>query len=73
MAGLDDPAARPPVGVVFSGLGLFAAGADMWRQPEVSEQVADLLVVVGLVQTGALGLVLGRLGPVDRDRLERLL
>ena len=73
MAGFDDPTPGTPVGVVFSGFGLFAAGADVWREPEVSEQVADLLVVVGLVQTSALRRVLGRLGPVDRDRLERLL
>jgi len=73
VAGLDDPAPGTPVGVVFSGFGLFAAGADVWPQPKVSEQVADLLVVVGLVQTSALRRVLGRLGPVDRDRLERLL
>lgn len=64
---------RRPIGVAFSRLGLFAAGADVRRQSEVREQVADHLVVVGRVEAGALRRVLGRLGPVDRDRLERLL
>ena len=53
--------------------GVLAASADVRCQPKLSEQVADFLVVVGLVQTRALGRALGRLGPIDRDRLERLL
>jgi hypothetical protein len=73
VAGLNDPPSGAPVGVAFLEFDLLPAGADMWREAVVGEQLADLLVVVGLVQAGALGIGLGRLGPVDRDRVERFL
>jgi hypothetical protein len=73
MTGLDDPAARPPVGVAHLEVDLISAGADVWCEFAVLEEVADLLVVVGLVEAKTLGFVLAGLGALDRDRIERLL
>ena len=50
---------------------LLAASADVWCESAVLEQVADDGEVVGLVQTEALGIVLARVGALDRDRVER--
>ena len=58
--------------MVLLEVDLFATGADVRREAVVGERVADILVVVGLVQAGALRVGLGRLWPLDRDRVERL-
>ena len=71
MTGLDDPAVRPPVGVTQFEVDLLAAGADMWCEFAFAEQLANLLVVVGLVEAQALGIVLGGLGALDRNRVQR--
>jgi hypothetical protein len=42
VSGLDDPTARPPAGVAQLEVDLLAAGADVWRQVVVAEQIADL-------------------------------
>ena len=42
VAGLGDPAARPPVGVELLQVDLLAASSDVRRQVVVAEQLADL-------------------------------
>ena len=71
VAGLDDPAAGAPAGGADLVGGLLAAGADVRRQLVVSDELADLGVVVGLVEAEALGSLGRRLGSFDRDRVER--
>jgi len=73
VAGLDDPAACFPLGVVGLEVDLLAACADVRRELVVADQLADLSVVICLVQTDALRLLGGRFGALDRDRVERAL
>ena len=73
VAGLDDPAACFPLGVVGLEVDLLAARADVRRELVVADQLADLSVVICLVQTDALRLLRGRFGARDRDRVERAL
>jgi hypothetical protein len=73
VAGLDDPAACFPLGVVGLEVDLFAACADVRRELVINDQLADSGVVVRLVQADALRLLRGRFGPFDRDRVERAL
>ncbi len=69
----DDPAARAPArGADLVG-DLLATGADVGCESVVGDEAADLGVVVGLVETEALGRLRGRLGPLDRNRVERVL
>jgi hypothetical protein len=67
VTGLDDPAARPPVGVVQLEVDLLTTWADVWCEFAVLEEVADLFIVVGLVEAETLGLCLAGLGALDRD------
>jgi hypothetical protein len=71
VAGLDDPASGAPAGSADLVGDLFAAAADVWRQPVLADEVADFGVVVGPVETEALRRFRGRDGTVDRDRVER--
>jgi hypothetical protein len=71
VAGLNDPAAGFPLGVVGLLGDLLAASADVRRQPVGGDGVADFLIVVSLIETDALRLFRGRLGPLDRDRVQR--
>ena len=71
VAGLDDPASGAPPGGAELVLDLLAAGADVRREVVVIDQIADLGVVVGLVQADALRSLGGRLRALDRDRVER--
>jgi Formate--tetrahydrofolate ligase len=64
---------RRHLGVMGLLLDLFAACADVRRELVVNDQVADPGVVICLVQADALWLLRGRLGPLDRDRVERAL
>lgn len=73
VTGLDDPATGSPVGVAKLEVDLLAARADVWCEFALLEQLANPLVVIGLVEAEALGIVLGRLGSLDRDRVKRLL
>ena len=73
VARLDDPAAGFPLGVVGLQVDLLAACTDVRRELVAAEQLADLGVVVRLVQADALRLLRGRFGPLDRDRVERAL
>jgi hypothetical protein len=52
---------------------LLTARADVRGEVVVLDQLAGLLVVICLVQADALRLLYGRLGTLDRDRVERAL
>ena len=67
----DDPAAGSEAGLVFECSGFLAAGADVGGERELLAEVAHLAVVVGGVETEPLRPLGGRLGPLDRDALER--
>ena len=69
---LDDPAAGAEAGLAFDRLRFFAAAADVGGERELLGEVADLVVVVGGVEAQPLRPLPGRLGPFDRDRLDRL-
>jgi hypothetical protein len=68
---LDDPAASFPAGNANLFGDLLAPRADVRCELVVSDELACLFIVVGLVQADALGLLDGRLGTLDRDRVER--
>ena len=70
MGCFDDPAAGAPAGGADLVGDLLAAGADVRRESVLGDEVADLGVVVGLVETETLGCFGSRLGPLDRDRVE---
>jgi hypothetical protein len=67
VAGLDDPAACFPLGVVGLQVDLLTVCADVRRERVVADQLADFSVVIRLVQTDALRVLWGRLRPLDRD------
>jgi hypothetical protein len=71
MTGLDYPAVCPPVGVALLEVDLLTTRSDVWCEFAVFEQFADDGEVVSLVQTESLGIVLGGLGALDRDRVQR--
>ena len=73
MAGLDDPAARFPAGGAGFELDLVTARADVRRESVLADQLERVGVVVGPVEADTLRPLLGRGGPLDRDRLERAL
>ena len=68
-----DPASGAPARDVELVGDLFAAGADVRRELVADDELVALGVVVGLVKAEALWRLRGRLGPVDRDRVERRL
>jgi hypothetical protein len=67
VTGLDDPPASSPLGVALFEGDLLAASTDVWREFAVFEEFSDSGEVIGLIQTEALGIVLGGLGALDRD------
>ena len=69
---LDDPAASAETGLALDRPGLFAAAADVGGERELRGELTDLVVVVGGVEAQPLRPSRGRLGPFDRDRLDRL-
>ena len=71
MAGFDDPAAGAPARRLRLLFDLFAARADVRGEPVLADEFARVGVVVGAVEGDPLRLLRGRLGPLDRDRLER--
>lgn len=73
VAGLDDPAAGLPLGILRLLLDLLAACADVRRELVVADQLADFSAVICPVQADALRLLCARLGPLDRDRVQRAL
>ena len=73
MSGLDEPTARPAVGVELLQLDLLSPGTDLGGEVVAGDEVADSLVVVGLVEAEALGVGFAWLGGLDRARVERCL
>lgn len=73
MGGLDDPASGAPAGCADLLGDLLAACTDVRCELVVADQLADLGVVIRLVQADALRLLYGWLGSLDRDRVERAL
>jgi len=71
VAGLHDPAAGTPPGRAQLELDLFAARTDVRREAALVGERVHPGVVVAAVETQALRLLRGRLGPLDRDRVER--
>jgi hypothetical protein len=67
----DDPASGAEAGLAGEQLLLFAARADVRGEAELAGEFVDLVVVVGRVEAQALRTPPGRLGPRDRDRLDR--
>ena len=68
---LDDPAAGAEAGLALDRLCLVDAAADVGGERELLGELADLLVVVGGVEAESLWSLRRRLGPLDRDALER--
>ena len=73
VARFDDPAPGAPAGGADLLSDLLAARTDVRRQLVVADQLADLGVVVGLVQADALRRSGVGLGSLDRDRVQRAL
>ena len=71
VAGFDDPAACAPARGAELFLDLFAASADVRRELVCADELAHDRVVEGAVEAQPLRPPLGRLGPLDRDRVER--
>jgi hypothetical protein len=69
---LDDPAACAEAGLALDRLRLLMAAADVGGERELLGELADLLVVVGGVEAEPLRDLRRRLGPLDRDALERV-
>jgi len=67
----DDPATSAEAGLALDRLRFFAAAADVGGEGELRGELVHLGVVVALVEAQALRLFGGRLGPLDRDRLDR--
>ncbi len=71
VAGLDDPATGTPAGRAQLELDLFASAADVRGIPAPGDELTNALVVVAAVEAQPLRLGGRRLGPLDRDRVER--
>ena len=71
VAAFDDPAAGAEACLALERLRLGAATADVRREAELGRELVYLRVVVALVQAEALRPLPRRLGPGDRDRLDR--
>lgn len=67
----DDPAAGAESGLTFDRLGFVVAAADVGGERELVGELVDLLLVVGAVEAEPMRALRGRLGPLDRDRLDR--
>ena len=68
---LDDPATSTEAGLPLERLRLFATSADVGGEGELGGELVHLGIVVALVEAQPLRLLRGRLGPRDRDALER--
>ena len=69
---LDDPAAGAEARLALDRFCFFAAAADVGGERELLGEFPDLLVVVGGVEAEPLRDLGRRLGPLDRDALERV-
>jgi hypothetical protein len=68
---LDDPATGTEAGLAHDRSRLFAASADVGGEGKLGGELVHLGEVVALVEAEPLWALRGRLGPRDRDRLER--
>lgn len=73
VGGLDHPAPGTAAGVAVLVFAFVCARADVRREAERLDPFAYGRRVVALVQTEVLGVLVGGLGPLDRDRGDRLL
>jgi hypothetical protein len=71
VAGLDDPAASAPTGRAAFEFDLLAATTNVGCVTATVRELVDPRVAVAAVETEALRSLGGRLGPQDRDRVER--
>ena len=71
MAGLYDPASGLPAWLTDLRLELLAVGADVRGEAALGGELVRRRRVVGAVETQPLRRLLGRLGTLDRDRVER--
>ena len=71
VAGLDDPTTGAPTGSAAFEFDLLAPAADVGRVAAARRELIDPGVAVASVETESLRIVGGRLGPRDRDRVER--
>jgi hypothetical protein len=71
VAGLDDPAAGAPSRDRPFQLELVAAAADVRGVAVAGRELSDPWVGVAAVETETVRTLGGRLGPLDRDRVER--
>ena len=70
VTGLDDPASGAPAGRGAFQLDLVTAAADVRRVAATGREFVDPRIGVAAVETERLRIVDGRLGPLDRDRVE---
>jgi hypothetical protein len=70
VAGLDDPATRPPARGAQLERDLLATGADVRREAALAAELMHPGIVVAAVEAQPLRLLRSRLGPLDRDRVE---
>jgi hypothetical protein len=70
---LHDPQPRPEPGFLLQCLGLFTPCPDMGREPELDQQVTDLVSIVAFVQPHPLRPVICWLWPLDGQTREGLL
>jgi hypothetical protein len=71
VASLDDPAASAPFRRGSFELELLAAATDVGCVAATGSEVADPRVAIAAVETEALRILGRRLGPLDRNRVER--
>ncbi len=68
---LDDPAAGAEAGLASDRVRLFSAATDVSGESKLVGELADLFVVVGRVEAKPLRSLRRRLGPLDRNALDR--
>lgn len=71
VAGFDDPAASAPTGRSAFELDLLTPPTNVRRVATPRRELVDPGVAVASVEAESLRIVGGRLGPRDRDRVER--
>ncbi len=69
---LDDPAAGSEASLVFECPCFLATTTDVGGEGKLGGELAYLVVVVAAVEAEAVWCLWGRLGPLDRNRLDRL-
>jgi hypothetical protein len=71
VTGLDDPASRTPARRTELEPDLVAAGADVRQEPVPVGELMHPGIVVAAIETQPLRLLGRRLGPLDRNGVER--